>query len=73
MTIVCPLTDGRLRKSDILNVPVPAETAGLAKDSVVLCNQIRAVDRSRFGSHIGTLPDATIQAVDRGLRAILDL
>jgi mRNA interferase MazF len=73
MTIVCPLTDGRSRKSDILNVPVAAGTAGLAKDSVVLCNQIRAVDRARFGAHIGKLPDATIQAVDRGLREILDL
>lgn len=73
MTIICPVTDARERKIGITNVRVEAGSAGLKKDSVVICNQIRSVDRVRLSTRIGRLDLDTMDAVERGLRAILDL
>jgi mRNA interferase MazF len=73
MTVICPLTDARDREIGITNILVKAGRSGLKKDSLVVCNQIRAVNRSRLGSRIGYLDADTMRAVDRGLRAILDV
>jgi mRNA interferase MazF len=72
-TIVCPMTDIRNRKANILNVFVTKGEGGLRKDSLVVCNQVRAIDRQRLAGRMGRINDETILAVDRGLRAILDL
>ncbi len=73
VTIVCPLTDARRRAAGILNIFVPASEGGLSKNSVVMCNQVRAVDRKRLREHLGHLSPNSMEAIDRGLRAILDL
>lgn len=72
-TLVCPVTEARHRKAGIMNVLVRAGEGGLRKDSVVLCNQLRPVNRARLGDRIGKLDVETLRAVERGLRAILDL
>jgi len=71
--IVCPITDAHGRKTGITNVPVPVGTAGLTKGSVIVCNEVRSIDRSRLQGRLGRLGPEEIAAVDRGLRAILDL
>jgi mRNA interferase MazF len=74
LSIVCPLTDANGRPGNTLNPAVPAGVAGTGKDSRVVCQQVRAVDRSRaIGEKMGTLPPEIMAAVSRGLRAILDL
>jgi mRNA interferase MazF len=72
-TIVCPISDSGAHRADILNVLVPAREGGLTKASLVVCNQLRAIDRRRLGGRLGRINDTTMQAVERGLRAILDL
>ena len=71
--IVCAVTDAKDSAGDVLNIVVPAGDSGLSKRSRVVCNQIRVVDLKRFGERIGRLDHATLLAVERGLRAILDL
>lgn len=71
--IVCPLTDAGGIEGNLLNVFVPAGAGGSTKDSLIVCNAIRSVDRARVGEYLGTLPEAVMSAVDRGLRAILDV
>lgn len=72
--IVCPLTDAKGRSGNRLNVFVRKGDGGTTKDSLVLCNQIRAIDRERFsGEALGSLNESTMELVDEGLRSILDL
>jgi mRNA interferase MazF len=71
--IVCPFTDARGRPGNVVSVAVARGIGGLTKDSLVRCNQIRAVDKERVLEHLGSLPAAIMQQVDAGLRTILDL
>jgi mRNA interferase MazF len=72
-TIVCSLTHATGRRLGITNVLVRSGEAGLRKDSIVVCNQVRTIDRRRVGSLLGALDANTLQDVESGLRAILDL
>ena len=40
---------------------------GLQKDSVILLEQIRTIDKKRLMSRIGELPPATMSRVDRAI------
>jgi mRNA interferase MazF len=56
-----------------VDVPVPKGEGGLAKDSVVQCNQIRSVDESRFLRTLGHLKTQTMKKVDEALKISLAL
>lgn len=72
--MVCPLTDASGETGNVLNVFVAGGEGGTSKPSLVLCNQVRAVDCVRFrGFCLGTLSERTMRLVDEGLKAILDL
>lgn len=68
MTIVLPLTDAaHIARPSPLYVPVQKGDGGIRKDSVVLCDQIRAVDHLRLGRAFGILAPETMRKVDRAL------
>ena len=46
---------------------------GLTKDSLVRCNQIRVVDKTRVLIPLGSLPADVMGRVDEALRLVLDL
>jgi len=52
---------------------VPVRGQGLRKDSVVLAEQIRTLDKRRLREKIGRLDPATMEKIDRALRASLAL
>lgn len=56
-----------------VDVPVPKGEAGLVKDSVVQCNQIRPVDEKRLVRTLGQLGPATMAKVDKALKISLAL
>lgn len=56
-----------------VNVRVPAQEAGLPKDTVFLCFQLRALDPSRFLAPAGRLPPARMAQVDQALKLVLGL
>jgi mRNA interferase MazF len=67
VTIVAAITskmDDRLFPTEVL---VRAGEAGLSRDSVVVLNQLRSIDRSRLVRRLGHLARATIVRVDRAL------
>jgi mRNA interferase MazF len=72
--IVVPLTDAKhiAHRSPIYVLATKGD-GGLKKDSLVLCDQIRTVDRQRFGRFIGFLAPETMKAVDRALLISLGL
>jgi mRNA interferase MazF len=72
-TIIAPFTS-RIRRTQLpSHVLVAAGTGGLTVDSVLLCEQIRVVDRRRIQRVLGHLDDPVLAQVEKGLRAILGI
>ena len=72
-TIVAPLTS-RIRKSLLpSHVFVPIGVANLTQDSVILCEQIRVIDKSRIIRVIGHLDREYIMQLNIALSIILGL
>lgn len=64
-TIVAAITSRKTKAS--LPTHVEIQTQGLAKDSVVLLEQIRTIDKSRLKEYIGELEFSAMQKVDRAI------
>ncbi|MGO9056077.1 MAG: type II toxin-antitoxin system PemK/MazF family toxin [Candidatus Binataceae bacterium] len=56
-----------------VDVRIPRGEGGLAKDSVVQCNQIRSADEKRLVRTLGQLSPATMATVDKALKISLAL
>ena len=55
------------------NVLLSARTAGLPKDSVANVSQIVTVDREVLTERVSQLDSATMVAIGRGMRLVLDV
>ena len=68
-TIVAPITSRMGKK------PLPTHIlfcgCGLAKDSIILMEQIRVIDKSRLQQKMGCLPPEKIEAVDMAIKVSL--
>jgi mRNA interferase MazF len=72
-TIVVPLTDAAGHTESTIKPGFGAGIGGLKKRSLALCHQVRAVDRLRLRKKLGTLDGRSMEMIDSGLLAILDL
>lgn len=70
--IITPITGSLLKNSIPTHVSLSKE-CGLEKDSIVLAEQIRAIDRSRLGSYIGYLEKSAMLKVDKALSISIGL
>lgn len=74
VTIVAAITDaGNVPKAYPVDVPVSKPEGGLTKDSVIQCNLIRCVDKTRVREYTGKMSAATMQRVDAALKISLAL
>jgi mRNA interferase MazF len=74
MTIVVPLTDAnRIAGPSPIYVLVKRGDGGLRKDSIALCDQIRAVDFQRVGRSFGVVSFETMERLDQALMISLGL
>ena len=55
------------------HVKIKADTGGLTEDSVLLCEQIRVIDKKRVIRKIGNLDNSSINKVNNALKIILGL
>jgi len=55
------------------HVPLEASSGGLSKDSVVLLEQLRTIDKQRLKERIGTLNEKQIPDVDEALSVSLGI
>ncbi|MBO4255839.1 type II toxin-antitoxin system PemK/MazF family toxin [Streptomyces griseorubiginosus] len=69
---VVPVTSN-ITQVRTFQVLLHAEDCGLKRDSKAQCEQIRALDLSRFGNRIGVVPPQIMKAIDRALRQQLAL
>lgn len=72
-TIIAPLTTKIRQKLLPSHVFISSGVANLNQDSVVLCEQIRVIDKSRIISLIGHLDDSYMEQLATALRTILGL
>ncbi len=72
-THVVPLTSNLDRAGLAGNVLLDAAVTGLPSDSVAVPLGLELVERSWLGERAGRLPQALVDAIDDGLRAVLDL
>ncbi len=49
------------------HINVGAQGCGLAKDSVVLLEQVRTIDKQRLGEKMGTLDNGAMTQIDKAL------
>ncbi len=73
ITIVIPLTSRVSEKPYPQNVLFEAGSAGLPKNSELVTNQIRAVDKSRVGDRLGSVPDELMEAVETAILLTLGM
>jgi len=80
VTVVVGTDARKVTRNYPTNVRVMAHEAGLSKDTVFLCFQIRSLDPSRFAdiktrrpSLVGNLPAARMEEVDQALKLSLSL
>lgn len=55
------------------HVKIPAGTGGLNEDSVLLCEQIRVIDKRRLLKRIGKIDKTYLKEVHKALKTILGL
>ncbi|MBP5308187.1 MAG: type II toxin-antitoxin system PemK/MazF family toxin [Clostridia bacterium] len=67
-TVIAAAVTSRINKARLpTHIELEAENFGLSKDSVVLLEQIRTLDKRRLKEKIGMLPDATMNKVNVAL------
>lgn len=72
-TLVCPITTKVAGKDNLLRVRLKAGEGGLAKDSDVMVDQVRAIDNARLKRRAGHLTPASLQELRDKLVAVMDL
>jgi mRNA interferase MazF len=69
--VVVPLTTNRKWAQFPFCVAVAAGDGGLVHDSVVLCHQIRVIDKTRLQHRFGQLDGATMARVEQAIQVTL--
>ena len=79
-TVIAAAITSKMGKTRLpTHIDVYADRVGLAKDSVILLEQIRTIDKKRLGEKMGHLDDSVMAEVDNaisvsfGLRAASDV
>ncbi len=73
LTIIAPLTSKAFTKEFPTNVFVLKEDSRLNKDSTILLNQIRTIDKRRITRKISSLSAEIMSKVEMAIKISLDL
>jgi mRNA interferase MazF len=72
-TIVAAITSQISKAKLPTHVEISAEAGGLAKDSVVLAEQIRTIDKRRLKEKVSSIDEKLMQKVNRALEISIGL
>ena len=73
LTIVAPITSKIYSKEYPTNVFIKKKDSGLKKDSTILLNQIRAIDKRRIVKKICSLDLFSMNKIDLAIKICLDV
>ena len=71
--IAVPITASTRKPALPTHASIPAGEAGLWRDSIALCEQVRTLEKTRLGRYVGTLPLPWLAEVERALQIALDM
>lgn len=67
-TVIAAAVTSKINKAKLpTHIELSSNLYGLAKDSVILLEQIRTLDKRRLKERIGELSDATMNRVDKAI------
>ena len=73
-TVIAAAITSRMSKTKLpTHIDIYAERAGLQKDSVILLEQMRTIDKQRLGEKMGHLDNETMNAVNAAITISLGL
>ena len=73
-TVIAAAITSRGSKAKLpTHIKLYADHSGLAKDSVVLLEQIRTIDKQRLKQHMGMMPENIMARVDKALAISISL
>lgn len=73
-TVIVVAITAQITKAKLpTHIELPGEGNGLNKDSVILCEQIRTIDKRRLMQRLGALDDDYMERVNEALTISLEL
>ena len=67
-TVIAAAITSRLDKAKLpTHISLAAQTCGLPRDSIVLLEQVRTIDKTRLRERMGRVDESTMNAVDAAL------
>ncbi len=72
-TIVAPITSKLFKKEYPTNVLLKKDDSKLSRDSTVLMNQIKTIDKKRIIKRISSLDNFSMNKIDRAIKVSLSL
>jgi mRNA interferase MazF len=73
-TVIAAAITSKMSKTKLpTHIDVPGEDAGLAKDSIILLEQIRTIDKKRLKEKMGHLDERTMTSVNSAIQVSFGL
>ena len=73
-TVIAAAITSKMSKTKLpTHIDVPGDDAGLAKDSIILLEQIRTIDKRRLKEKMGHLDDETMNSVNNAIEVSFGL
>ena len=73
-TVIAAAITSRMGKARLpTHIDIPGNDVGLSKDSVVLLEQVRTIDKKRLKEKMGHLDDGTMSSVNNAIQVSLGL
>ena len=73
-TVICAAITSKMNKAKLpTHVELAADKYGIVKDSVILLEQVRTIDKSRLRERVCHLDSAALQSVNKALMISLSL
>ncbi len=67
-TVIAAAVTSKINKAKLpTHIELPSSSYGLVRDSVILLEQIRTLDKKRLKERIGELNEATMSKVDKAI------
>jgi mRNA interferase MazF len=74
IVVICSITDAANKKKIYpTHVKVSAGTGGLRIDSIVICEQVRAISKTRLKDQLGKFDKSVMTSIEAALKIALDL
>ena len=73
-TVIAAAITSKMSKTKLpTHIDIPGQNAGLSKDSVILLEQVRTIDKQRLKEKMGHLDESTMNNVDNAIQVSFGL